>query len=92
MAVYHIPLSLTIIAAIFLGIGAICGLIVIADIVARRGWKSMMSVMILVWPINAMYMGPIMLFLYFKYGRPSKPGVASNGHDYLTMQHDHLTM
>lgn len=31
-----------------------------------------MAVMIPVWPINATYMGPLTLYLYFMYGRPSK--------------------
>ena len=79
-----------IIAAIFLGIGAICALLVIGDIVARRGWKSMMAVMIPVWPINATYMGPITLFLYFRYGRPAKPGMGAGEHQHREhMGHEH---
>lgn len=89
MASYHVPQSLTIISAAFLGIGAICALVVIGDMVWRRGWKSMMAVMIPVWPINATYMGPITLFLYFKYGRPSKPGAAVDGHDHSHMGREH---
>ncbi|KAI9690214.1 MAG: hypothetical protein M1822_009175 [Bathelium mastoideum] len=82
---YHVPLSLTVLAGIFLALGAICMLIVAGDIIWRRGWESMMWIMIPVYIINAGYMGPLTLYLYFKYGRPSKPvssemGQKATGH------------
>ncbi len=91
---YYVPTALTILAGIFLGIGGICALVIIVDITLRRGWKSMMLIMIPVWPINATYMGPLTLFLYFKYGRPSKPEPrdGSDQHDHSTMGHDHSQM
>ena len=70
---YHVPLSLTVLAGIFLAFGAACMLIITGDIIWRRGWQSMMWIMIPVYIINAGYMGPLTLYLYFKYGRPSKP-------------------
>ena len=70
---YHVPLSLTVLAGIFLILGAICMLIVAIDIIWRRGWQSMMWIMIPVYIINAGYMGPLTLYVYFKYGRPSNP-------------------
>ncbi|KAL9072296.1 MAG: hypothetical protein Q9157_005145 [Trypethelium eluteriae] len=70
---YHPPLALTILAGIFLALGAICMLIITVDIIWRRGWRSMMWIMIPVYIINAGYVGPLTLYLYFKYGRPSKP-------------------
>lgn len=66
---YHVPTALTVLAAIFLLTGAICAIIVTADIVWRQGWRSMMLIMIPVWIINATYMGPITLYLYFRFGR-----------------------
>ncbi|KAL8646752.1 MAG: hypothetical protein Q9226_006729 [Calogaya cf. arnoldii] len=39
--VYEIPTALTILAGIFLALGAICPVIPIVDIVWRKGWKSM---------------------------------------------------
>ena len=59
----------------------------IADIVWRRGWKSMMTIMIPVWPINATYMGPLTLYMYFKYGRPSNPESAGSHHNHAEMDH-----
>ncbi|KAL8713097.1 MAG: hypothetical protein Q9225_006826, partial [Loekoesia sp. 1 TL-2023] len=32
-----------------------------------------------VWPINAAYLGPLSLFLYFRYGRPSHPSEGAKG-------------
>jgi hypothetical protein len=45
MNAYHPPLALTVISGIFLAFGALCGLIVLGDIIWRRGWKSMMLIM-----------------------------------------------
>ncbi|KAF2663893.1 hypothetical protein BT63DRAFT_430142 [Microthyrium microscopicum] len=70
---YHPPEALTIIAGIFLVFGGLCGLIVLGDIIWRRGWKSMMLIMIPTYPITATYMGPVGLYLYFKYGRAADP-------------------
>lgn len=70
---YHVPTALTVLAGIFLLIGAICAIIVTADIIWRRGWRSMMLIMIPVWIINATYMGPITVYLYFRFGRASAP-------------------
>lgn len=42
---YKPPLALTVLAGIFLLIGAIFFLIVAIDILWRRGWKSMMWIM-----------------------------------------------
>ncbi|KAL8794461.1 MAG: hypothetical protein Q9195_002934 [Heterodermia aff. obscurata] len=79
METYQVPAALTVLAGIFLAIGAICAITVTFDILWRRGWKSMMSVMIPVWIINATYMGPVTLFLYYRYGRPAstKPDTES---------------
>ncbi|KAI7280664.1 hypothetical protein KC343_g1479 [Hortaea werneckii] len=68
---YTPPLALTVISGVFLALGAACALIVAGDILLRKGWQSMMWIMIPVYIINATYMLPIELFVYFKYGRPS---------------------
>lgn len=87
---YSPPLALTIISSIFLVLGALCFLVIVGDILWRRGWRSMMWIMIVscslyslkrksvnvvqpVYPINAAYMLPLTLFVYFKYGRPTRP-------------------
>ena len=70
---YHVPTALTVLAGIFLLTGALCAIVVTADIVWRKGWRSMMLIMIPVWIINATYMGPITLYLYFRFGRARDP-------------------
>jgi len=55
----------------------------------------MMLIMIPVWPINASYLGPFTLWLYLRYGRPTKPGEKSShshshGHDHSQMDHSHM--
>ncbi|MCJ1286770.1 hypothetical protein MMC26_006116 [Xylographa opegraphella] len=77
---YQVPKALTVIAGIFLVAGALFLLVPIIDILNRRGWKSMMWIMIPVWPINASYLGPLTLYLYFKYGRPTKPEKRKHQH------------
>jgi hypothetical protein len=42
---YEVPLALTIIAGIFLALGALGILVVTGDILWRRGWESMMLIM-----------------------------------------------
>ncbi|KAF2454985.1 hypothetical protein BDY21DRAFT_365633 [Lineolata rhizophorae] len=70
---YDQPLALIIISSISIGIGAVFALGILIDIVLRRGWKSMMAIMIPVYVINALYLWPITVWVYAKYGRPSKP-------------------
>ena len=42
---YVPPLSLTILGAIFLLLGALCAIVVALDILIRQGWRSMMAIM-----------------------------------------------
>ncbi|KIW03241.1 uncharacterized protein PV09_05462 [Verruconis gallopava] len=70
---YDEPLALIIISAISIGVAAIFASWIALDILLRQGWKSMMLVMIPVYIINALYLWPITLWTYLKYGRPSKP-------------------
>jgi hypothetical protein len=42
---YEVPEALTIIAGVFLALGALGILIVTGDIIWRRGWRSMMLIM-----------------------------------------------
>jgi len=83
---YHVPKALTILAGIFLVAGAILLVIPLVDITYRRGWRSMMWIMIPVWPINACYLGPLAIYLYFRYGRPSQPSPVGDQSDH----HDHM--
>ncbi|KAI9659216.1 MAG: hypothetical protein M1831_003798 [Alyxoria varia] len=70
---YTAPLALVIISGIFLALGALCGLVVAADIFIihrKTFWANMMGVMIPVYIINATYLGPLAVYVYWKYGRP----------------------
>ncbi|KAK4551711.1 hypothetical protein LTR86_010947 [Recurvomyces mirabilis] len=69
---YTPPLALTIVSSISIGIAALVALWVLIDIILRRGWKSMMAVMIPVYVINALYLWPITLWTYLNFGRPPK--------------------
>lgn len=42
---YHIPVALTVLSGIFLALGAIFAIVVAADVITRRGWRSMMGIM-----------------------------------------------
>ncbi|KAF1987817.1 hypothetical protein K402DRAFT_403478 [Aulographum hederae CBS 113979] len=88
---YHETTALIALSGVFLGFGALCALLNIADIVWRKGWNSMMWIMIVVYPINAAYMGPLTLYLYWKYGRPSKPPKKGEDEE-KGMQHDRAQM
>lgn len=55
-----------------IAVDLVCALIIAADIVAGRHQK--MPIMNLVWPITALYMGPIGLWAYWAMGRPSDSG------------------
>lgn len=45
MMSYETPLSLTILGSIFIGIAGCISLFITQDIIRRKGWRSMMSVM-----------------------------------------------
>lgn len=42
---YQVPTSLTVVSGVFLAIGAVLMIVVTADIVWRRGWRTMMVIM-----------------------------------------------
>ncbi|OCL11631.1 hypothetical protein AOQ84DRAFT_183488 [Glonium stellatum] len=70
---YNEPLALVIISTIFIGVATVFALWIALDIIWRKGWKTMMTIMIPVYVINALYLWPITLWTYLKYGRPPKP-------------------
>ncbi len=61
--------TLRLVAIICLVIGAVSALIIAIDLVA--GHKQHMWIMNLVWPITALYAGPLALWGYFTVGRLS---------------------
>ncbi|HKI84370.1 MAG TPA: DUF4396 domain-containing protein [Desulfuromonadales bacterium] len=63
---------LTILAIASLVIAGLCSCIIVLDIL--RGRRQQVGVMNLVWPISALYAGPLGLWAYFKLGRLSTKG------------------
>jgi len=57
-------------AIISLASGAICALVILADILAGR--RQHMWIMNMVWPITTLYSGPIGLWFYLRAGRTSR--------------------
>lgn len=88
---YKEPLALIIISSISIGIAAIAALWVATDIIIRRGWRSMMLIMIPVYVINALYLWPITLWTYLKYGRPSKPTKQDEDHEEAMKHSCHMS-
>lgn len=63
-----IPAWLTVISWIFVGIAVLCVAAILYDILGR-GYRQRTSVMEAVWPITALYFGPLALLLYYRWGR-----------------------
>lgn len=70
---YQEPLALVIIGSISIGTAATAAAWITFDIASRRGWRSMMAIMIPVYIINALYLWPITMWTYLNYSRPEKP-------------------
>ena len=64
-----IPVWLTVISWIFLGIVVLCAAAILYDILGR-GYRQRTAVMEVVWPITALYLGPLGLWAYNRWGRP----------------------
>ncbi len=75
------PQWLTTLASISLLIAGLCSLIIAIDIL--RGYRQQMWIMNIVWPITALYSGPLGLWAYFRFGRPSSRPVMRE-----TREHD----
>jgi hypothetical protein len=63
------PDWLHILATICLLVGGICALIIVIDLLS--GYKQHMWIMNVVWPITALYSGPLGLWAYYRMGRLS---------------------
>lgn len=75
------PLWLTLVSLISLGLGFLCAGVILYDIFGR-GHRQRTGAMEAVWPITAVYFGPLALLAYFRWGRPDSrdwQGTASNG-------------
>lgn len=63
------PQWLTLLSICSLVLAVLCALIIVIDIV--RGYRQHMWIMNIVWPVTALYSGPLGLWAYFKVGRLS---------------------
>ncbi len=64
-----LPTWLTVISWISLGLAFLCAGIILYDVFVR-GYRQHMWVMEAVWPITALYFGPLALWAYYRWGRP----------------------
>ncbi|KAK5945212.1 hypothetical protein PMZ80_002416 [Knufia obscura] len=72
-APFHEPIALVILSSISIGLGGVTAGWIVLDSLLRRGWRSMFTIMIPVYVINALYLWPVTLRMYNRYGRPDKP-------------------
>lgn len=70
-------MNLTTIAIISIGISIICAVAIIIDLVER---PQKMWIMNIVWPVTALYSGPLGLFAYFTIGRNRQSKEMSGEH------------
>lgn len=63
------PVWLHLLAIISLMIGGLCMLVIIIDLLS--GYKQHMWIMNVVWPVTALYSGPLGLWAYYRLGRLS---------------------
>ncbi|NII09079.1 DUF4396 domain-containing protein [Oleiagrimonas sp. C23AA] len=61
------PEWLTVLAELSLVVAVLCAAIIAIDI--ARGYRQHMSIMNVVWPVTALYAGPLALWAYFRIGR-----------------------
>ena len=64
-----IPVWLTVVSWVFVGLALLCAAAILYDVYGR-GYRQHVRVMEAVWPITALYFGPLALLLYYRWGRP----------------------
>lgn len=64
-----IPWWLTAVSWFFVGLALLCAALILYDVYGR-GYRQRVRVMEAVWPITALYLGPLGLLLYYRLGRP----------------------
>lgn len=70
---------LTVLAWIWLGLSALSAGLILQDTFGR-GYRQRMRIMEVVWPVTALYLGPLALLAYLRWGRTSTPRwTAANG-------------
>ena len=68
------PGWLTALSMFSLGVALLCALWIALDIV--RGHRQRMAIMHVVWPVTALYAGPLALWAYYRWGRPRTKAAA----------------
>ena len=63
------PGWLTAVSWAYIVVGLVCALVILYDIYGR-GYRQRIGAMEAVWPITAVYAGPLALLAYYRYGRP----------------------
>jgi hypothetical protein len=63
-----IPGWLTALSWAYLGLAFLCAAVILYDVYGR-GYRQRVRVMEAVWPITALYFGPLALLLYYRWGR-----------------------
>jgi hypothetical protein len=66
------PTWLTVVAWISLAVAVLSALAILHDIYGR-GRRQRMGIMEAVWPVTALYLGPLALWAYRRWGRPDAP-------------------
>jgi hypothetical protein len=79
------PEWLTVLAAVSLILAGICCVAISIDLLA--GHRQHMWIMNLVWPITALYAGPVALWAYFKVGRSASHERMPEGMEMGAMEH-----
>jgi hypothetical protein len=64
-----IPGWLTAVSWVYVGLALLCAAAILYDVYGR-GYRQRVRVMELVWPITALYLGPLALPAYYRWGRP----------------------
>ncbi len=64
-----IPTWLTTVSWIFVSLALLCAVAILYDVYGR-GYRQRTSAMNVVWPITALYFGPLALPAYYRWGRP----------------------
>lgn len=63
------PAWLTIVAVVSLALACLCAIVIVVDLLA--GHRQKMWIMDVVWPVTALYSGPLGLWAYYNIGRLS---------------------
>lgn len=67
-----IPGWLTPVSWFFLALAALSAVVILVDI-AFRGYRQRVGAMSAIWPMTALYLGPLAIWAYYRWGRPSSP-------------------